>query len=1030
MVNIEIWMPPLFQIDRWDADNKVEYLGPLGPVGKFGWYVSGDFADEQREKHNVNLDFWSDYRHDEAARLLDLRRTAYFSSVQRYAGSANACRSVRGCSNGIFFPSACENERTPCAFLLASSYTDESARAIRQIESQRLKVAVVFLGNHLETVIREREAQRLPSLFFGYEPSVLTAQWPFRQVLFRPCTPDELDDDCEFTQNQLSKAASAQLKHKASDIFALLHKMNIDQLDYDVLLRRFATKPQQQRDDYASSLQWSQRVACEWVQNNTNRWLPWVTSNETKRLLLGGIFPLYSETFTQGDPCWGVSLEIAARIAVEGVNNNRSVLHGSEMAMYSCNGGCATAESLYCFATARQQKDLVGIVGSACSDAIEPLLGFGKYSKTMMVSYGAEASGLGDRKKYPYFYRTTPDNLQYGPVYASILRELGWSRVGAVSEEGQKYPEYLTAFQKFFSKLHIEYSSYKIPRGAKTSQQIGDVIKQIKGENMKVIIGDFFEDQARAVMCAAYRANMTASEGYVWFLPNWFSASWYKTSQQADNMSMCTTEEMIAAINHHFTLEYSYMESQDATKTVGGYTVAEFRARLAEKISKADFDKQRCTKGIQEHKYVGYAHDAVWAVALALDRLARNFNGIVPVDQLTKSDDVADTYSKYLGELEFQGVSGHIAFNGSNRVGDIIVRQRVWNVYNMSQDPVEEVIGRYETKPRMLAPAASSTGSSQQASSAGGNGAAAVVGSTSSAYVAAPTGLMLSQNNIKWGTPNRRKPSDGAVGYCTLEPIRAVLGFTCERTWLVTIIITAVIACIILVTIACLYVIRFSYSKKLRAEQDTRKRWQMRIGGDILSLAEWEMPRANIHLNRKLGHGAFGVVYGGEAVLLKKTPRPAGEAGSAAGGDTVDAANSITESNTPVNVAIKTLYQNAAPSERLDFLAEAEVMKRLNHENIIKLYGVCTEGRGPFSIVVEYMLYGDMKTYLLSRRDKAINDPDDPITLLDVGSERLTIFARDITLGLQYLHSERLVHRLVLRSGMCFTCVEYAIRFT
>ena len=34
-----------------------------------------------------------------------------------------------------------------------------------------------------------------------------------------------------------------------------------------------------------------------------------------------------------------------------------------------------------------------------------------------------------------------------------------------------------------------------------------------------------------------------------------------------------------------------------------------------------------------------------------------------------------------------------------------------------------------------------------------------------------------------------------------------------------------------------------------------------------LSLDEWELPREYVVLNRKLGEGAFGTVYGGEAYV-------------------------------------------------------------------------------------------------------------------------------------------------------------------
>ena len=38
----------------------------------------------------------------------------------------------------------------------------------------------------------------------------------------------------------------------------------------------------------------------------------------------------------------------------------------------------------------------------------------------------------------------------------------------------------------------------------------------------------------------------------------------------------------------------------------------------------------------------------------------------------------------------------------------------------------------------------------------------------------------------------------------------------------------------------------------------------------ILTLDEWEIPRDRVVINRKLGEGAFGTVYGGEAFFDEK----------------------------------------------------------------------------------------------------------------------------------------------------------------
>lgn len=64
----------------------------------------------------------------------------------------------------------------------------------------------------------------------------------------------------------------------------------------------------------------------------------------------------------------------------------------------------------------------------------------------------------------------------------------------------------------------------------------------------KIIIGDFYANKAREVMCQAYHLNMTAEHGYVWFLPRWFNTDWYNMSLHTGKdreKILCTTEQML-----------------------------------------------------------------------------------------------------------------------------------------------------------------------------------------------------------------------------------------------------------------------------------------------------------------------------------------------------------------------------------------------------------------------------------------------------------------------------------------------------
>jgi hypothetical protein len=76
---------------------------------------------------------------------------------------------------------------------------------------------------------------------------------------------------------------------------------------------------------------------------------------------------------------------------------------------------------------------------------------------------------------------------------------------------------------------------------------------------VRIIVGEFGVNRAREVMCSAFRLNMTAKNGYVWFLPR-LDANWYDEDKHhinartirtgstavgnADPLA-CTTSQMI-----------------------------------------------------------------------------------------------------------------------------------------------------------------------------------------------------------------------------------------------------------------------------------------------------------------------------------------------------------------------------------------------------------------------------------------------------------------------------------------------------
>ncbi|CAB3364749.1 Hypothetical predicted protein [Cloeon dipterum] len=127
---------------------------------------------------------------------------------------------------------------------------------------------------------------------------------------------------------------------------------------------------------------------------------------------------------------------------------------------------------------------------------------------------------------------------------------------------------------------------------------------------------------------------------------------------------------------------------------------------------------------------------------------------------------------------------------------------------------------------------------------------------------------------------------------------------------------------------------------------------------------QWEIDRGSLKFVRKLGHGQFGEVW--EGLWNNTTP-----------------------------VAIKTLKPGTMDPK--DFLAEAQIMKKLRHTKLIQLYAVCTMEE-PIYIITELMKNGSLLEYLQGK-GRALKLPP----LIDMAAQ--------IASGMAYLESQNYIHR-------------------
>ncbi|KAL6440351.1 hypothetical protein ACFW04_003122 [Cataglyphis niger] len=133
-----------------------------------------------------------------------------------------------------------------------------------------------------------------------------------------------------------------------------------------------------------------------------------------------------------------------------------------------------------------------------------------------------------------------------------------------------------------------------------------------------------------------------------------------------------------------------------------------------------------------------------------------------------------------------------------------------------------------------------------------------------------------------------------------------------------------------------------------------------------LSHDKWEIDPAELHLLEELGSGQFGVVRRGKW------------RGS-------------------IDVAVKMMKEGTMSED--DFIEEAKVMTKLQHQNLVQLYGVCSKDR-PIYIVTEYMRHGSLLNYL--RRHE---------TSLGANVGLLLDMCIQVCKGMAYLERHNYIHR-------------------
>ncbi|XP_042907010.1 gamma-aminobutyric acid type B receptor subunit 1 isoform X1 [Parasteatoda tepidariorum] len=394
-----------------------------------------------------------------------------------------------------------------------------------------------------------------------------------------------------------------------------------------------------------------------------------------KDLYIGGLFPINGTGGWQG----GRGCLPSALMALGDVNADPNLLEGFRLKMLSndtqCNPGLGATVMYDLLYNPPQKLILLG----GCSIVSSTIAEAAKMWNLVVVSYGSSSPALSNRKRFPTFFRTHPSATIHNPTRIKLFQKFKWSRIAIVQEAEE-------VFISTGEDLEIRCKEAGIEVATRQSfiTDPTDAVRNLVRQDARIIVGMFYGAAARKVICEAYKQNVYGKQ-YVWFLIGWYEDDWYAVTDKAHN---CTVQQMKEAVEGHLTTE-ALMLNQGSEPTRSGMTSAEFLERYEEELKKFGYIERRPV-GYQE---APLAYDAVWAIALALDKTIRELEGTNrSIEDFTYDNQyIAHQIYSAMNSTQFLGVSGQVAFSSK---GDRIA----WTQVEQMIDGNYSLLGYYDTQ--------------------------------------------------------------------------------------------------------------------------------------------------------------------------------------------------------------------------------------------------------------------------------------------------------------------------------------------
>ncbi|XP_008279515.1 gamma-aminobutyric acid type B receptor subunit 1 [Stegastes partitus] len=389
-----------------------------------------------------------------------------------------------------------------------------------------------------------------------------------------------------------------------------------------------------------------------------------------KKLYIGALFPM-SGGWPGGQACLP-----SAQMALDLVNKRTDILPDYELELIHYDSMCDPGEATKLLYDLLYTEPIKIVLMPGCSSVSTLVAEAARMWNLIVLSYGSSSPALSNRQRFPTFFRTHPSATLHNPTRVQLFQKWKWTKIATIQQTTEVFTSTLDDLEERVKEAGIEIS---VRQSFLSDPAVA--VKNLKRQDARIIVGLFYETEARKVFCEVYKEKLYGKK-YVWFLIGWYADNWFKIKDASIN---CTVEQMTEAVEGHVTTEI-VMLNPETVRGASNLTSQEFLAQLMSKLGGKNSEE---TGGFQE---APLAYDAVWALALALNKTVGPLKakGHRLEDFNYNNRDITAEIYRAMNTSSFEGVSGHVVFDAQGS-------RMAWTLIEQLQGGSYKKIGYYDS---------------------------------------------------------------------------------------------------------------------------------------------------------------------------------------------------------------------------------------------------------------------------------------------------------------------------------------------